>query len=116
MRRPIRGDAADEIRHCRWHLRSVEYDWLRNQPAYWCPNTQLGAVAGCSDTVGLGWKMQQPGVPAHCLHPPQTVLYSVDDRGCDPLVSTHTMEEGVEVGVEVSPADRGFGGGGGGGG
>jgi hypothetical protein len=24
------------------------------------------------------------------LHPPHTVLYSVDDRGCDPLVTTYT--------------------------
>ena len=49
--------------------------------------------------------MQPPGVPAHCLYPPQTVLHSVDDRGCN-LVSTYTMKVGVGVGVRR--ADRGF--------
>ena len=49
MRQPIRGDAADGRHHCRCHLRSLEYRWLRNQPAHWRPRTQLGV--GSFDTA-----------------------------------------------------------------
>ena len=57
VRRPIRGDAADGRHHCRCYLRSLEYCWLRNQPATWRP-THNEVLLLCSETVGLGLKMQ----------------------------------------------------------
>ena len=52
VRQPIRGDAADGRHHCRCHLRSLEYCWLRNQPAHWRPNTQLDVDVGTPALLG----------------------------------------------------------------
>ena len=66
-----------------------------HQPAYWRPSEWV---------LGNCWVRVEDAASrgaGSLLHPPQTVLYSVDDRGCDPLVSTHTMKVGVGVGVGV---------------
>ena len=44
-----------------------------------CSSTQLSS--GCSGTVGLGSKMQQPWEPAHRCSLTQTVLQSLMDQG-----------------------------------
>ena len=74
---------------------------MRNQPAHWHPNTQLGVVAGRSDTVGSGSKMQQPGVPSHYYIRPKQCCTPWTTEVCDPVVSTHTREVGVGVVIVV---------------